>query len=47
MINNPNLRLGKNGVLEIKNHPFFNDIDWDNLLNMIPILYQLYQVIMM
>jgi serine/threonine kinase 38 len=36
MINNPNLRLGKNGVLEIKNHPFFNDIDWDNLLNMKP-----------
>lgn len=24
-------RLGKNGVEEIKAHPFFNDIDWDSL----------------
>ncbi|KAK9721624.1 Serine/threonine-protein kinase MRCK gamma, variant 2 [Basidiobolus ranarum] len=24
-------RLGKNGVEEIKNHPFFNDFEWDNI----------------
>lgn len=24
-------RLGSNGVQELKNHPFFNGIDWDNL----------------
>ena len=31
LINNSNVRLGKNGVEEIKKHPFFNDIDWDNI----------------
>jgi hypothetical protein len=36
MINYPYCRLGKNGVDEIKKHPFFNDIDWDNLHNMKP-----------
>ena len=36
MINYPYCRLGKNGVEEIKKHPFFNDIDWDNLHNMKP-----------
>ncbi|KAL6889090.1 hypothetical protein GGI43DRAFT_225038 [Trichoderma evansii] len=27
----PELRLGFNGVSEIKAHPFFNDIDWEKL----------------
>ena len=31
MINNSNTRLGKNGVNEIKKHPFFKDINWDKL----------------
>ena len=26
-------RLGKNGVEEIKAHPFFKDVDWDNIRN--------------
>lgn len=26
-------RLGKNGICEIKNHPWFNDIDWIELEN--------------
>ena len=42
MINNSNNRLGKNGVEEIKRHPFFNGVDWDNIRNtkapFIPIL---------
>ena len=36
LINNPNCRLGKNGADEIKRHPFFNGIDWNNLLEMKP-----------
>ena len=36
LINNPNCRLGKNGSDEIKRHPFFNGIDWNNLLEMKP-----------
>ena len=31
MINNPDERLGKNGVEEIKAHPFFKNVDWDNI----------------
>ncbi|KAJ3438013.1 non-specific serine/threonine protein kinase [Anaeramoeba flamelloides] len=27
----PKDRLGKNGVEEIKNHPFFNEVDWDTI----------------
>ena len=42
MINSSNNRLGKNGAEEIKNHPFFNGVDWDNIRNtkapFIPIL---------
>ena len=48
LINYPNVRLGKNGSEEIKNHPFFKGINWDNVLNMkppfIPILNNDYDV---
>ena len=33
LINNPNKRLGKNGADEIKKHPFFKDLNWDNIRN--------------
>ncbi len=33
MISDPNKRLGKNGSQEIKSHPFFKGIDWDNIRN--------------
>ena len=33
MINNSNERLGKNGVEEIKAHPFFKNVDWKNIRN--------------
>ena len=36
MINTSNNRLGKNGADEIKRHPFFNGIDWDNIRNSKP-----------
>ena len=36
MINNSDKRLGKTGADEIKKHPFFNGIDWDNIKNMKP-----------
>ena len=36
MINNSNYRLGKNGADEIKKHPFFKGIDWDNIRNLKP-----------
>jgi serine/threonine kinase 38 len=36
MISNSNNRLGKNGADEIKKHPFFNGIDWDNIRNSKP-----------
>lgn len=28
MISDPEVRLGRNGVDDIKNHPFFDDFDW-------------------
>ena len=33
LINNPNERLGIGGADEIKRHPFFKNIDWDNIRN--------------
>jgi len=36
LICDPEDRLGKNGGDEIKAHPFFKDIDWDNLYTMTP-----------
>ena len=33
MISDPNKRLGKNGSEEIKSHPFFKGVDWDNIRN--------------
>jgi serine/threonine kinase 38 len=34
MINNKNERLGKNGSEEIKKHPFFKGLDWNNIRNL-------------
>ena len=31
MISDPNKRLGKNGADEIKAHPFFKGVDWNNI----------------
>lgn len=36
MICDTETRLGRNGVDEIKAHPFFKGIDWDNLRKMTP-----------
>ena len=36
LINNSNKRLGKNGADEIKNHPFFNGLDWNNIRKIKP-----------
>ena len=33
-MNDANIRLGVNGVNEIKAHPFFAGIDWKNLKKM-------------
>lgn len=33
LINDPNERLGINGVEEIKIHPFFQGVDWKNIRN--------------
>ena len=34
LINNSNVRLGLNGAEEIKSHPFFRGLDWDNIRNL-------------
>lgn len=31
IIHNPSQRLGANGSTEVKAHPFFRGVDWDNL----------------
>jgi hypothetical protein len=31
LINDPDKRLGMNGAEEIKKHPFFKKIDWNNI----------------
>ncbi|CAL1355901.1 unnamed protein product [Linum trigynum] len=31
LIHNPDQRLGANGPSEVKSHPFFRGVDWDNL----------------
>ena len=36
LINNPNERLGLRGADEIKKHPFFKGLDWDNIRNLKP-----------
>ena len=36
LINNPNKRLGVNGADEIKAHPFFKGLNWDNILKLNP-----------
>ena len=33
LINNPNQRLGIGGAEEIKKHPFFRGVDWENIRN--------------
>ena len=34
LINNSNIRLGINGAEEIKSHPFFKDLNWENIHNL-------------
>jgi hypothetical protein len=31
LISEPEVRLGSNGIAEIKAHPFFTGIDWRNI----------------
>jgi serine/threonine-protein kinase MRCK len=33
MVCDKEVRLGAGGVEELKNHPFFNGVDWDNIRN--------------
>ena len=33
LIADSEVRLGRNGAEEIKNHPFFEGFDWDNVRN--------------
>jgi hypothetical protein len=34
MINDSEVRLGRNGCDEIRNHPFFEGFDWNGVRNM-------------
>jgi serine/threonine kinase 38 len=36
-LTSPDKRLGSNGVQSIKTHPFFRDLDWDNLKQVKPL----------
>lgn len=36
LITHPQIRLGVNGIEEIKSHPFFKGLDWDNIRNTKP-----------
>lgn len=36
LISDVDKRLGYNGAKEIKSHPFFKKINWDNLINATP-----------
>ena len=30
---NPRRRLGRKGAIEVKSHPYFHDIEWQELFN--------------
>ena len=34
LVTDPHIRLGKNSVSEIKIHPWFKGIDWNNIRRM-------------
>lgn len=36
LITSKETRLGRNGIDELKAHPFFKEIDWDNIHTMVP-----------